>query len=140
MPVKVDQSEKHPALLTLPPGGTVHEVQGSGLQLQYDARGGQLFCGDSLAWLASIAPASIDLCFADPPYNIKKADWDTFESHESYVCWSRQWVELAARTLKPTGSLYICGFSEILADIKVAAMPFFKSCRWLVWPDHAPAK
>jgi site-specific DNA-methyltransferase (adenine-specific) len=27
----------------------------------------------------------------------------------------------------------VCGFSEILADVKVAAMPFFKGCRWIVW-------
>src|SRR5690606_8953708 len=29
--------------------------------------------------------------------------------------------------------LYICGFSEILADIKLPAQKFFKGCRWLVW-------
>jgi site-specific DNA-methyltransferase (adenine-specific) len=29
--------------------------------------------------------------------------------------------------------LYVCGFSEILADVKVAAMPFFKGCRWIIW-------
>lgn len=78
-------------------------------------------------------PANVDLWFADPPYDIKKAYWDNFESHESYVEWSGQWVELAARALKKTGTLYVCGFSEILADIKVAAMPHFRSCRWLVW-------
>lgn len=133
MPVKAVQHEKHPDLLTLPPIGTVREVKGDGLALQYDAPHGQLYCGDSLVWLATIAPESIDLCFADPPYNIKKADWDSFESHESYVKWSQQWIELAVRALKPTGSLYVCGFSEILADIKPAVMPFFRSCRWLVW-------
>src|SRR2546428_5405129 len=80
MPVKPKPTEKHPGLLTFPPRGTIHEVQGSGLQLQYEAAGGQLYCGDSLIWLATLTPASIDLCFADPPYNIKKADWDSFES------------------------------------------------------------
>jgi site-specific DNA-methyltransferase (adenine-specific) len=134
MPVKVAKEETHPDLLTLPPRGVVHQVQEDGaVQLHYEAARGKLFCGDSLAWLSTVTPASIDLCFADPPYNIKKADWDTFQSHSIYVDWSRQWIELAARALKPTGSLYICGFSEILADLKVAAMPFFRSCRWLVW-------
>jgi len=74
-----------------------------------------------------------DLVFADPPYNLKKAEWDNFASHEHYVEWSREWLEQAARVLKKTGTLYVCGFSEILADVKVAAMPFFKGCRWIVW-------
>ncbi len=76
---------------------------------------------------------SVDLAFCDPPYGIKKAEWDTFESQQEYVRWSLQWIEQAARVLKPTGTLYICGFSEILADLKLPASAFFQGCRWLVW-------
>jgi len=35
--------------------------------------------------------------------------------------------------LKPTGSLYVSGFSEILADLKHPASKYFKHCRWLIW-------
>ena len=94
---------------------------------------GTLFCGDSVPWLKSLDAGSVDLIFADPPYNVNKAEWDNFESQEAYLTWSMQWIEQAARVLKPHGSLYVCGFSEILADIKHPAMRFFKSCRWLVW-------
>jgi site-specific DNA-methyltransferase (adenine-specific) len=73
------------------------------------------------------------LIFADPPYNISKADWDTFESQEAYIEWSMGWILPASRALKPTGSLYICGFSEILADLKHPASKHFAVCRWLVW-------
>lgn len=75
----------------------------------------------------------MDLVFADPPYNIKKAEWDDFGSMHAYVAWSRDWITEAARVLKPTGTLYVCGFSEILADVKVAATHLFTGCRWLVW-------
>ena len=44
-----------------------------------------------------------------------------------------QWIAQAARILKPTGSLYICGFSEILADLKHPAMKYFSGCKWLIW-------
>lgn len=44
-----------------------------------------------------------------------------------------EWIIEAARILKPTGSLYICGFSEILADLKHPASKYFKGCKWLVW-------
>jgi site-specific DNA-methyltransferase (adenine-specific) len=114
--------------------GTTYPVDSvDSLQLQYENRFGKLFLGDSLAWLRGLKSETVDLVFADPPYNIKKADWDNFESHEHYVAWSRDWLEEAARVLKKNGTLYVCGFSEILADVKVAAMPFFKGCRWIIW-------
>ena len=104
-----------------------------GFQCQYAHSSGVLYQGNSIDWLASLADSSVDLVFADPPYNIKKADWDNFESQEHYIDWSMQWIQQAARALKPTGSLYICGFSEILADLKHPASRYFKQCRWLIW-------
>ena len=99
----------------------------------YTHPNGELMVGDAITWLKSLETGCADLIFADPPYNIKKAEWDSFESQEEYVQWSLQWIEQAARVLKPTGTLYICGFSEILADLKLPASRFFKGCRWLVW-------
>ncbi len=94
---------------------------------------GELWVGDCERWLASLPPESADLVFADPPYNIGKAEWDEFESHDAYIEWSLRWIEAAARALKPHGSLYICGFSEILADLRRPAAKFFAGCKWLVW-------
>ncbi len=94
---------------------------------------GQLYCGDSLEWLKTITTGSVDLVFADPPYNINKEVWDSFESQEAYIKWSLKWIREASRILKPTGTLYICGFSEILADLKHPASQFFYRCRWLIW-------
>lgn len=94
---------------------------------------GEIFVGDSIQWMRSLPSNSVDLIFADPPYNIKKTDWDTFESQQAYVAWSIKWIEQASRILTATGTLYVCGFSEILADIKLPALEFFAGCRWLVW-------
>ena len=99
----------------------------------YIRKNGMLFTGNSLQWLKSLQDESIDMIFADPPYNIKKADWDKFDSQEEYIKWSLQWISEASRILKPTGSLYICGFSEILADLKHPAMRYFSGCKWLIW-------
>ena len=101
--------------------------------LFYKHPDGELWQGNSIEWLKSMNDESIDLIFADPPYNIKKANWDSFESQEEYIKWSLQWIEQAARILKPTGTLYICGFSEILSDLKHPASKYFKSCRWIIW-------
>jgi len=43
------------------------------------------------------------------------------------------WIKEASRVLKKTGTLYICGFSEILADLKHPSMKYFKGCKWLIW-------
>ncbi len=102
-------------------------------EVSYQHQNGCLYQGDSLIWLKSLAENSVDLVFADPPYNLNKVDWDNFESQEFYINWSLQWIKQAARILKSDGSLYICGFSEILADLKHPTFKFFKSCRWLVW-------
>jgi site-specific DNA-methyltransferase (adenine-specific) len=94
---------------------------------------GRLYNLDCLDFLRNIKSESVDLIFADPPYNIKKAEWDTFESQEEYVRWSMEWIMECHRILKNTGTLYICGFSEILADLKWASAPLFAGCKWLVW-------
>lgn len=104
-----------------------------GYKLQYEHLNGRLYQGDSIAWLTSLNDESVDMVFADPPYNINKADWDKFENDEAYIEWSIAWTKQASRILKPTGSLYICGFSEILADLKPHIAKYFKRCRWLVW-------
>lgn len=94
---------------------------------------GYLFLGDSLEILKKIKDASVDMIFADPPYSIKKADWDTFKNQEEYIRFSCKWIKEASRILKPTGTLYICGFTEILADLHHPAMKYFYNCRWLIW-------
>jgi site-specific DNA-methyltransferase (adenine-specific) len=117
--------------------GEIFELDDSGLnevpQLLYRHLHGEIYVGDSLVWLSSLASETADLIIADPPYNIKKAEWDTFESQQAYVEWSMQWLKEAARALKTNGTLYVCGFSEILADLKLPALQFFAGCRWLVW-------
>lgn len=94
---------------------------------------GKLYQEKAVPLLRSLESESVQVIFADPPYNIKKAEWDTFESQKKYVEWCMEWIDEAQRVLKPTGSLYICGFSEILADVKWSASHLFKGCKWLVW-------
>ena len=105
----------------------------TGFRLQYAHPNGMLYQGDAFDWLSGLKDETVDLIFADPPYNIKRAEWDNFESQENYIKWSMKWIIQAARVLKSTGSMYVCGFSETLADLKHPAMCYFQSCRWIVW-------
>ena len=105
----------------------------NGVTCVYSSKNGALYQGDALAWMKGLPPACVDLVFADPPYSIGKASWDCFHSHEEYLVWCEQWVGEVSRLLTNEGSCYICGFSEILADVKYRTQKFFSGCRWIVW-------
>ena len=94
---------------------------------------GELWHADVFELLGRLPDASVDLVVTDPPYAIAKAEWDEFESLEAYVEWCDRWLAEVARVLAPHGSAYVCGFSEILADVKARSARRFASCRWLVW-------
>ncbi len=99
----------------------------------FETKYGKLYQYDAIKFLRTLGSETVDLIFADPPYNIHKAEWDTFSSQREYVEWSMEWIREAYRVLKKTGSLYICGFSEILAGLKWASSNLFRGCKWLVW-------
>jgi site-specific DNA-methyltransferase (adenine-specific) len=95
---------------------------------------GLFFNNDCRDIIPLLPPNSVDVIFADPPYNIGKvAAWDTFPDIESYVDWCKSICHSLYPILKDTGSLFIMGFSEILGLIYAAVSSKFQSCRWLIW-------
>lgn len=65
--------------------------------------------GDALEVLRQIPSESVDLVFADPPYNLDKAylTYDDEKDKETYLAWCNAWLDEYVRILKPTGSLYV---------------------------------
>jgi site-specific DNA-methyltransferase (adenine-specific) len=116
-----------------------HDLRAAGPTLAFavpEASGacrGELWHADVLDFLARLGDGSVDLVIADPPYAIAKADWDEFESIDAYLAWCDRWLAEIVRVLAPHGSAYVCGFSEILADVKARSARRFAGCRWLVW-------
>jgi len=94
---------------------------------------GELWRADVHELLGKLPDGSVDLVVTDPPYAIAKAAWDEFASLEAYVDWCDGWLAEVSRVLAPHGSAYVCGFSEILADVKARSARRFAGCRWLVW-------
>jgi len=94
---------------------------------------GALWRADASELLSTLASETVDLVIADPPYAIGKAAWDVFPDLEAYVAWCDGWLAEVRRVLRPTGSAYVFGFSEILAELKVRSHRRFDACRWLVW-------
>ena len=81
--------------------------------------------GDCLAQLRTLPDNSVDVVFADPPYNLQlkgdlhrpdasKVDavddeWDKFDNFAAYDAFTRAWLGEAQRVLKPTGTLWVIG-------------------------------
>ncbi len=81
--------------------------------------------GDSLVELSRLPAESVDLVFADPPYNLqlkgalKRPDesrvdavddaWDQFESFAAYDAFTRAWLTAARRVMKPSATLWVIG-------------------------------
>ena len=81
--------------------------------------------GDSIELLADLPAESVDLVFADPPYNLQlqkelrrpnntrvrgvKESWDKFASLETYDAFTRAWLGACRRVLKKSGTLWVIG-------------------------------
>jgi modification methylase len=81
--------------------------------------------GDCIAAMAALPDCSVDMVFADPPYNLQLGgdlfrpeggrvdavddDWDKFDTFEAYDSFTRAWLKEARRILKPDGTLWVIG-------------------------------
>ena len=92
----------------------------------------KIILGDALAELKKLPDESCDVVVVDPPYNIGKDFGNNIDKRElsEYVAWCKEWINECIRTMKPNGTMFIYGFSEILAYLSVE-IPINK--RWLIW-------
>jgi len=86
---------------------------------------GRILIGDCIAEMAALPAASVDLVFADPPYNLqlqghlKRPDdsrvdavddaWDKFASFTAYDDFTRAWLIACRRVMKPSATLWVIG-------------------------------
>lgn len=83
----------------------------------FEKDGHKIICGDCLEILKDIPNKTIDLIFADPPYNIGKSFAglkDKWDNDESYIKWSYEWIDLCINKLKNTGSFYIMTSTQFM--------------------------
>lgn len=97
----------------------------------------QVHQGDCLALFQSLPAASVDLIFADPPFNIgyKYDVYDDQRSADEYLQWSREWIRAAAGALTPNGTFWLAIGDEFAAELKLIAQREAQlSCRsWVIW-------
>jgi len=85
----------------------------------------RIIVGDCVAEMAKLPADSVDLVFADPPYNLQLQrdlkrpddskvdavddDWDQFASFAAYDAFTRAWLTACKRVLKPSGTIWVIG-------------------------------
>src|SRR5262245_52894640 len=85
----------------------------------------RVLVGDCIAGMAMLPAASVDLVFADPPYNLQLAsdlkrpddsrvdavddEWDKFASFSAYDKFTRLWLTACRRVMKPAGTIWVIG-------------------------------
>src|SRR5712671_2171079 len=86
---------------------------------------GRILIGDCVAEMAKLPAESVDLVFADPPYNLQLQgdlkrpddsrvdavddDWDKFSSFSAYDDFTRAWLIACRRVMKPAATLWVIG-------------------------------
>ncbi|MFZ1989019.1 MAG: site-specific DNA-methyltransferase [Alphaproteobacteria bacterium] len=98
------------------------KAQGAGIRAGGDE---VIIQGDAIETMRQLPAESVDLVFADPPYNLQlegellrpdqsrvdgvEEDWDRFSSFADYDKFTRDWLSAAKRLLKPEGTLWVIG-------------------------------
>ncbi len=85
--------------------------------------------GDCMEGMARLEPGSIDLVFADPPFNIgyEYDEYHDRQEHLRYLSWSRDWMAAVYRALKPDGSFWLAIGDEYAAELKLIAQNQYPS-------------
>jgi len=96
----------------------------------------KIICDDCLKVLPLIEKGSVDLVFADPPFNIgyKYDNYHDQMKREKYLRWTEQWMSECKRVLKPNGSFYIAIGDTYAANVKIIADDLRLFMRnWIIW-------
>jgi len=100
----------------------------------------QLLNADCIEQLRAWAPGSLDLVFADPPYNIGFAydQYDDTLDDDQYIAWTRDWITACADALAPSGSMYVLIGDEYAADTRIILRDLEREGKllfrnWIIW-------
>jgi site-specific DNA-methyltransferase (adenine-specific) len=101
------------------------------------AEGDRLIAGDCIEGMSTLPAGSVDLAFADPPFNIG-FEYDIYQDTrkaDEYLEWSRLWGREVVRVLKPTGTFWLAIGDEFAAELKVL---FHRELglhlrNWVIW-------
>ncbi len=96
----------------------------------------KIICGDCIEVLGKVSEPFADLVFADPPFNIgyKYDKYYDKVKKKNYIAWTKDWMTVCKKVLKPHGSFYIAIGDEYAANVKTIADEIGLFMRnWIIW-------
>ena len=101
-----------------------------------DANLNTIQLGDCVQAMNALPEGSVDLAFADPPFNIGY-EYDVYDDKlekQQYLDWSEQWITAVSRVLKPDGTFWLAIGDEYAAELKILSQEIGFTCRsWVIW-------
>jgi site-specific DNA-methyltransferase (adenine-specific) len=96
---------------------------------------GKIIQGDSLEVMRKIPDNSVDVTFADPPFNLKKKYNSYYDKHEvdKYLSWCKEWLNEMVRITKPTGSIFVHNIPKWLIYFSSHLSEFATFRHWIAW-------
>ena len=131
-------------------------ARGTDLKPVWSARDGQsqLFEGDYVPLLASLADGSVDCIWTDPPYflsnggttcqagrrsGVNKGDWDKSQGVAADHAFNRAWLTECRRVLTPAGTLWVSGTHHVYFSVGMALLELgFRLLNDIVWEKPNP--
>ncbi len=96
----------------------------------------KIICGDCIEILNKVKKPFADLIFADPPFNIgyKYDKYHDKKERNNYIAWTKDWMTICKKVLKPTGSFYVAIGDDYAANIRIIADELGLFTRnWIIW-------
>lgn len=94
----------------------------------------KLLKGDVVSELKRLPGDWYDLICIDPPYNMDKAEWDSYGSGQEFAKWARTWLKECRRVLKDSGAIYVFGINRMLSHLQGEMDAIgLKYRNWIVW-------
>lgn len=100
-----------------------------------DSKLNKIIQGDCIDVMKTIPSESVDVVFADPPFNLKKkyTKYDDEKQIEDYIKWCHEWLNQMVRVLKPTGSLFVHNIPKWLTYYSAHLNKIASFRHWISW-------
>lgn len=117
---------------------SLHEDAGISLKTEvkpiFCTNYGQLYNCDCLDMLSQMNDESVDLVFADPPFNLAKKYSEGFNdniSKQEYLRWTEEWLKECVRVLKPGGAFFVYNIPQWLTDTSNILNRYLNFRHWI---------
>lgn len=99
----------------------------------------QIIAGDCIAVMQQLPSDSVDVTFADPPFNLKKKYGAYTDQRDTsdYIDWCRHWLWELVRITKPTGSIFVHNIPKWLTYSACSLNEFAVFRHWIAWDELA---